>query len=65
MKQKHERATADRRSFLKLASVGAVAGSAALVTGKGTAQATTQTGDSDKGYVESEHFKKYYDSAKF
>lgn len=65
MTQKHERAKADRRSFLKLASVGAVAGGAALVTGKGVAEAVTPEGKSDDRYWESEHFKKYYDAAKF
>lgn len=65
MTQKHKRAAADRRSFLKLASVGAVAGSAALVTGKGTAEAATKDGDTDNRYWESEQFEKYYDSAKF
>lgn len=64
MKQKHEGATADRRSFLKLASVGAVASGAALVTGKGTAQAAAQT-DGKDAYWESEQFRKYYESAKF
>ena len=39
MKERRESAKADRRSFLKLASVGAVASGAALVTGKGTAEA--------------------------
>lgn len=58
-----EETTTDRRSFLKLASVGTLAGGAAVVTG-GTAQAAEpeQTGS---GYRESEHVKRVYELSRF
>lgn len=54
--------TAKRRDFLKLAGLAPVAG-AALVAGGRPAEAakpTQQTG----GYRESEHIKKYYETAR-
>lgn len=64
MTQKSDRAIADRRSFLKLAGAGAVAGTAALVTGKETAEAST-TADKKGGYQQTDHVKTYYELARF
>ena len=65
MKQSQDRAVSDRRSFLKLAGLGTVAGGAALVAGKGTAEAGLAADDKDRLYRESDHVKTYYDLARF
>ena len=65
MKQSQDRAVSDRRSFLKLAGLGTVAGGAALVAGKGTAEAGSAADDKDRLYRESDHVKTYYDLARF
>ena len=54
----------DRRSFLKLAGLGTVAGGAALVAGDKTADAATET-KSQSGYRETDHVKTYYELARF
>lgn len=64
MKHKHERALADRRSFLKLAGIGTVAGGVALVAGKEAAQAGVSDKPKDRLYRETEHVKTYYDLAR-
>ena len=54
----------DRRSFLKLASVGA-AGAVVATAGAQSAQAdASQSGDS-AGYSETDHVKKVYELARF
>ncbi|MCB1473147.1 MAG: twin-arginine translocation signal domain-containing protein [Rhodobiaceae bacterium] len=55
----------DRRSFLKLAGMGSVAGGAALVAGteKATAEAPGKTAAS--GYRETEQVKTFYATARF
>ncbi|WP_428696631.1 twin-arginine translocation signal domain-containing protein [Stappia sp.] len=63
MKRKDTAIEADRRSFLKLAGLGAVAGSATLVTGE--AQAAAPVSETAAGYRETEHVKTFYDTARF
>ncbi|WP_349360402.1 twin-arginine translocation signal domain-containing protein [Stappia sp.] len=64
MKRKDTAAEADRRSFLKLAGLGAVAGSATLVTG-GRAEAAEVVSETAAGYRETDHVKTFYASARF
>ncbi|MFN0262987.1 twin-arginine translocation signal domain-containing protein [Tepidamorphus sp. 3E244] len=64
MAGKKEDAKTDRRSFLKLAGLGSVAGGAALVTGAGEAEAAALDTPGN-GYRESEHVKAFYQSARF
>lgn len=54
----------DRRSFLKLAGLGTVAGGAALVSGGKSAEAA-ESAKSETGYRETDHVKAYYDLARF
>ena len=65
MKQSQDRAVSDRRSFLKLAGIGTVAGGAALLTGREAAEAGTAGEDRDRLYKETGHVKTYYDLARF
>lgn len=65
MKDKSVRANADRRSFLKLAGAGAVAGGAALVSGKDVAEASTTADEKGGSYKQTDHIKTYYDLARF
>ena len=65
MKEKCDRAIADRRSFLKLAGAGAVTGGAVLVGGKGVAEASSTADDSGRLYKETDHIKTYYKLARF
>lgn len=65
MKQSKKEAVSDRRSFLKLAGIGAAAG-AALVAGKdkavaGETEAKTQGGAM---YRETDHIRRYYELAR-
>ena len=53
----------DRRSFLKLAGLGSVAGGAALVSGSDKAEAASAPAGS--GYRETDHVKTFYQSARF
>lgn len=55
---------ADRRSFLKLASLSA-AGAVASVASSNTARADNVSEDGSKGYSETDHVKKVYELAKF
>ena len=64
MKQPRDRALTDRRGFLKLAGIGAVAGGTALVTGAATS-AAEETGTSDRLYRETDHVRTFYDTARF
>ena len=63
MAHKDEMAT-DRRSFLKIASVGTLASGAAAITG-GAAQATEEMDAKGSGYRESDHVKKVYELSRF
>ena len=63
MAHKDELAT-DRRSFLKIASVGTLASGAAAITG-GAAQATEEMDVKGSGYRESDHVKKVYELSRF
>jgi len=64
MSDRKEKATADRRSFLKLAGIGALTGGAAMALGKAPAEASDVTQDG-KSYRETDHVKAYYASARF
>lgn len=55
----------DRRDFLKLAGIGAVAGGAAVLGGPKKAEAAAVDAPSGRGYRETEHVKKFYRSARF
>ncbi|MEO1066737.1 MAG: twin-arginine translocation signal domain-containing protein [Pseudomonadota bacterium] len=63
MARKEETAT-DRRTFLKMASVGTLAGGAAAVTGV-SAQASEEIQVEGSGYRESEHVKRVYELSRF
>jgi len=60
-----KKANTDRRSFLKLAGLGAVSGSAALVTGTHTVEAAKDAKAAEGLYRETEHVRRYYELAKF
>ena len=60
-----DKAKAGRRDFLKLASLGAVAGGVAMAAGQTSAEADEAVSDTSAGYRETEHVKKYYELAKF
>ena len=65
-KDRDEKSVADRRSFMKLATVGAVLGGAAIAAG-GAARAEMAPVDAKKGkgYRETPHVKTYYELCKF
>lgn len=65
MNDKCDRAIADRRGFLKLAGVSAVAGGVALVSGKSPAEASTAADQTDRLYKQTDHIKTYYELARF
>ena len=65
MKQKCDRVVAERRNFLKLAGVSAVAGGVALVSGGKTAEASTTADENGRLYTQTDHIKTYYDLARF
>lgn len=57
---------AERRRFLKLASLGAVAGTAAAVAGEGGQEAAAAAPEPEgKGYRETAHVKRVYELARF
>ena len=60
-----DKAKAGRRDFLKLASLGAVAGGVAMAAGQKAAEADEAVSDTSAGYRETEHVKKYYELARF
>jgi hypothetical protein len=64
MSDRKESATADRRSFLKLAGIGTLAGGAAVALGKAPVEAGEIAQDG-KSYRETEHVKAFYASARF
>lgn len=65
-KPRHERAASGRRGFLKLAGLGAAAGSVWLVAG-GKPAAATETVETaaTTGYRETPHVRKVYELARF
>lgn len=65
MQREREAKPAGRRDFLRLASVGAVAGTVAAAAG-GTREAEAAEPEaSAKGYRETAHVKKFYELARF
>ncbi|MEM8838050.1 MAG: twin-arginine translocation signal domain-containing protein [Pseudomonadota bacterium] len=61
----HEKEKApDRRTFLKMASVGTLVGGAAAVTGT-SVKAAEDLEASTSGYRESDHVKKVYELSRF
>lgn len=64
MSEEKKKTGPDRRGFLKLASLGSVAGGVALAAGK---PARAEAGQAGKGtgYRESEHVRAFYKSARF
>lgn len=65
MSEKRDSAVTDRRSFLRLAGIGTVAGGVALVAGKGTVKAAATAKPKEGLYSESDHVKTYYRLARF
>ncbi len=63
-KDQDEKSVAERREFLKLATLGTVLGGAAITAG-GIAQAAMPDGAKSSGYRETEHVKTYYKLARF
>ena len=55
----------DRRSFLKLAGVGVVAGGAAIAASPQKADAKDGVAGGNSNYRETEHVKRYYELARF
>lgn len=64
-KETQDRSGTDRRDFLKLASLGTVAGGAALVLGEDAEAATAAADVPGAGYRETAHVRAYYDLARF
>ena len=65
MKQDRECHQPARRNFLKMASVGAAAGTAGAVIGAKSADAVTVSDQSSGGYQETRHIRKVYETARF
>jgi hypothetical protein len=65
MKPEQAAKQAGRRDFLKLASVGAVAGTVAVATGTASTEAEAMTEEHSEGYRETAHVKKFYELARF
>lgn len=63
-KNREEKIAEDRRDFLKMASLGTVAGGAVIATA-GTVNAAEPEDVNSVGYRETGHIKTYYDLAKF
>ncbi|MBK0397651.1 twin-arginine translocation signal domain-containing protein [Limibaculum sp. M0105] len=57
-----DKATASRRDFLRLAGLAAPAAAVTVVTGKPAEAAVPSASD---GYRETEHVRKFYESARF
>ncbi len=55
----------DRRGFLKLAGVGALAGSAAALGTTKKAEAAAAEVPAGRGYRETDHVRKFYRTARF
>ena len=54
----------DRRSFLKMAGLGA-AGTAAVMSGSSASKASGDAPGSAGGYTETDHIRKFYELARF
>lgn len=65
MKQENRATGRGRRDFLKLAGLGAVAGTAVLTGATSTAKAEEPTARKGAGYRVTEHVQKVYDLARF
>ena len=66
MKRDEEKKPAGRRDFLKLASLGAIAGTVAAATGGKPEEAeAAEPAQGAKGYRETAHVKKFYELARF
>lgn len=65
MSEKRDRSVADRRSFLKLAGLGAAGGAVALATGGTSAEAEASDKQGGALYRETDHVKKFYETARF
>jgi nitrous oxide reductase len=67
MKQQDKPVSANRRDFLRVASVGAVAGAAMAVAGGGEAEAAAvaEVTDGKAGYRETPHVKTFYKLARY
>jgi hypothetical protein len=65
MKPEQAAKQAGRRDFLKLASVGAVAGTVAAATGATSTEAEAASEEHGEGYRETAHVKKFYELARF
>lgn len=65
MSKDQKKTPAGRRDFLKLACLGAVAGAAAATAGAPKAEAKTAERPDGKGYRETAHVKKFYETARF
>ncbi len=65
MKERGEKAVADRRNFLKLAGLGTVVGGVALVAGGKPAEALDKSVGKNQIYRETDHVRTYYDLARF
>jgi len=63
-RDRDEKSAADRRDFLKLATVGTVLGGAAVAAG-GSVQAAVRADAEGAGYRETDHVKRYYDLSRF
>lgn len=64
LKTRQEGDGTDRRDFLKMAGLGAVAGGATLVATKGESEAA-EPGRAGSGYQETDHVRTYYKLARF
>jgi hypothetical protein len=63
MEQGRERAPTKRRDFLRLVGLGSVAGAATIAAG--APEAPAAAAPEEKGYRETAHVKKFYETAKF
>lgn len=64
MGDQQRRETVDRRSFLRLATLGSGAAAIAVVTEGTTVAEAAEASPAKGGYAESAHIKAYYDSAR-
>jgi len=65
MSENRQKAKADRRSFLKLAGLGALSGGAMLALDKSPARASEVSVKLTGSYRETDHIRTYYESARF
>lgn len=65
MDKERDQIQADRRDFLKLASIGAVVGGAVAVVAPTSAEAANEQAREEGRYHETAHVKRYYDLARF